>query len=103
MKTVAIADLLEAAAANPEIASALVGLAILGFGTMAVVWSLIGRVGSLEQELDNRTELLGHAVMGSYEEIARTRNSLAQVAKQVKRLRDEKGRFVKKPKLHDAA
>jgi hypothetical protein len=103
MKTVAIADLLDLAAANPEIALAVAGVAVLFGGIAVIILSLSSRVGSLEQELDNRTELLGHAVMGSYEEIARTRNSLAQVAKQVKRLRDEKGRFVKKPKLHDAA
>ena len=95
MKSVAIADLLEFASANPEVASALVGLAVLGFGTMAVVWSLIGRVGSLERDLDDRTTMLGDAVLGSYREINRTRDSLSKVAKQVKRLRDEKGRFVK--------
>ena len=103
MKIVAIADLLEAAAANPEIAAAVIGLAILGFGTMAVVWSLIGRCERLEQELDARTVFLGREIYATQVVLGQTRATTAKLAGRVKRLRDERGRFVKKPKLHEAA
>lgn len=110
MKTVAIADLLDLAAANPEIALAVAGVVVLLGGIAVIILSLSSRVAELEGRHNGLAEDVADIDSEYFDQqtaqwaaIRDTRKKVAQLGRRVKRLRDEKGRFVKKPKLHDAA
>lgn len=103
MKTVAIADLLDLAAANPEIALAVAGAVVLFGGIAVIILSLSSRVAELEADHARLDRWVDEVADAHALAIVDTRKKVAQLGRRVKRLRDEKGRFVKKPKLHEAA
>lgn len=86
----------DAVRAQPVVFSCLAALATLVAGLFVATWGLIGRA----ERLEDRADLMALFSLQLMERQDSTRKSVAKVAKEVRRLRDEKGRFVK---AHKAA
>jgi len=104
---IAIASLLNDAAAHPGLTGAIAGLTFLAVGVWWVLWSLIDRVA----ELEGRHDGLAHHVADldgehyyeqkdQWDAIVDTRRKVAQLGRRVRRMRDAKGRFMR---AHKAA
>ena len=100
---IAIANLMSDAAAHPGLTGAIAGLTFLAVGVWWVLWSLVDRVAELEGRHNDLAQGVSVLEEAGISAIIDTRKKVAQLSRRVKRLRDEKGRFVKKPKLHEAA
>ena len=107
MKSVAIAKLFAEAADHPGLTGAIVGLTFLAIGVWWLVWNLVNRVAELEGRHSGLAEDVADLDSEYFDQrtaqwaaIRNTRKKVAQVSRRVKRLRDEKGRFIK---AHKAA